>query len=250
MKTITIYNNKGGVAKTTTAVNLAYNLTREGKTVLLIDMDPQGNASSFYKKYNVYKKSIKDLLTNTKTDITTVIKRTKFENLHIIPSDLYLAQITAEEMPYSLSTLKERIKPIKYLYDYCIIDCPPGIGNLSFNAIEAADKIIIPIKPTAYAKDGLDTVLAFLRACKKTEYKALITMYAKGKMSLNTIEQILTEYDCDLFDTVIRRSAAVERSEARKRPLAKCATRSPATLDYMDFTKEMLSEEESHGIFE
>lgn len=245
MKTVAILNNKGGVGKTATAVNLAYNLAELGKRVLLVDMDPQGNASEFYKRYDFTKKSVKEVLEG-KTRLKTAIRRTRYMDLDILPANMTLQMLREEKLQQGERTLFNKLWNVKDQYAYCIIDCPPAISVLTNVALIAADRVIIPVKATEYAKNGLSTVMDYAYDYE-VEASCLWTMYARGKMEREVMREIMAEYDCRVYESVIRRSSAVEKSERRHRPLLKCASKAPATLDYMEFAKEFLEEMEAVG---
>ena len=245
MRTVAIFNNKGGVGKTTTAVNLAYNLTELGKRVLLVDMDPQGNASAFYKRYDLTKKSIKEVLEG-KTRLTAAIRRTNYIDLDIIPANMTLQLLQEEKLDQGERTLFKKLWDARNRYAYCVIACPPAISVLSNVALIAADRVIVPVKATEYAKNGLSTVMDYAYDYE-VEALCLWTMYARGKMEQEVMREIMAEYDCRIYENVIRRSAAVEKSERRRRPLLKCASKAPATMDYMEFTKEFVEEMEALG---
>lgn len=245
MRTVAILNNKGGVGKTTTAVNLAYNLTEEGKRVLIVDMDPQGNASTFYKRYDYTKKSVMEVLEG-KAKLTSTIRRTSYINLDILPSNMKLQLLLEEKLKQGEKTLFHNLWNVRDKYEYCVIDCPPAISVLTNLAIIAADRVIVPVKATEYAKNGLSTVLDYV--CDyEVETSCLWTMYARGKMEREVMWEIMEEYDCQVYENVIRRSSGAERSERRHRPLMKCARRSPATMDYIELTKELLEQMEEIG---
>ncbi len=245
MKTVAILNNKGGVGKTATAVNLAYNLTELGKRVLLVDMDPQGNASAFYKRYDLTKKSVKEVL-ERKTRLTAAIRRTNYIDLDIIPANMTLQLLREEKLDQGERTLFKKLWDIRNRYAYCIIDCPPAISVLTNVALCAADRVIVPVKATEYAKNGLSMVLDYAYEYE-IDASCLWTMYARGKIEREVMQEIMSEYDCHVYENVIRRSSAVEKSERRHRPLLKCASKAPATLDYMEFTKEFEEEMEAIG---
>ena len=236
MQTVAILNNKGGVGKTTTAVNLAYNLTELGQRVLLIDMDPQGNASLFFKKYDLSKKSIYDVMMGQER-LSRAIRRTHYDNLDIIPANIKLQSLN--ENTYHVELYK-KLWNVKERYEFCIIDCPPALSEPTRAALEAAELTIIPIKATEYAKAGLSTVMDIAEQYNSS-VQCLWTMYSRGKHEKEIMGEII-ERGYGVYENVIRRSAAVERSELRHKPLQKCARTSPATLDYMEFTKEFLED--------
>jgi chromosome partitioning protein len=156
-KAVAIANQKGGVGKTTTAVNLGACLAQKGKRVLIIDHDPQGNSTSgIGLKKSEIKSCIYDVLIN-ETPLDQVVLQTQVENLKIAPATIRLAGAEAElvGMMARDQRLKRAIEPIKDQFDYILIDCPPSLGNLTINALAAADSIILPIQCEYYALEGL-----------------------------------------------------------------------------------------------
>ena len=231
MKVIAIYNNKGGCAKTVTAVNFAYNLSSLGYRVLVIDMDAQGNASSFFRRYDLNKPSVRDFLTGRK-QLSRCIKRTIYDNLDILPSNILLREVKAEELikgVHTLGAIRERTEQKLSGYDYCIIDCPPSADFLIEVVMDAVDNVVIPIKPERFSADGL--------AC-------LFTQFYRNKDILKVVRHILDTENVMAYENVIRRCSAVDHSVLVRRPLLKCASRSSAALDYIDFTREYLKKEE------
>lgn len=243
MKTVAIYSHKGGAGKTMTAVNLSYNLTQHGKRVLLVDMDQQGNASSLYRCYDLSKKSVYDMLSG-KCSPQGAKRRTRYPGLDIIPANIELKELHYGDMKQGYETLKAALETMEGNYDYCIIDCPPSAGLCVRLALKAADEVIIPLKASTFAKEGLSTVLDTIADAGDIKIAGcLFTMFSKNATALNVINDIIHTYDCTVFENVIRRSSSVEYSEFRKKPLLKCASRSAAALDYMDFTEEFLKTE-------
>lgn len=244
MKTIAVYNNKGGCSKTTTAVNFAYNLTCLGHRVLVIDMDPQGNASSFFRKYDLSRPSSRELLTGTKAP-TRCIRKTKYEGLDLVPSNISLRYVNAGELIGGMDTLRLAEFAYGSRYDYCIIDCPPSVDFLIEVIMAAAEEVIIPIKPDCFSLDGLSTVQDVIQEFGNGRLtgRCLITQFYRNKNSVAVINRMMDEQEAAVYDNVIRRDSAVDRSLMVRRPLSRCASRSKAAQDYLDFTKEYLSGE-------
>ncbi|MCI8950055.1 MAG: AAA family ATPase [Lachnospiraceae bacterium] len=244
MKTIAIYNNKGGIAKTTTAVNFAYNLTCLGYRALVVDMDPQGNASSFFQKYDLSKPSVKELLTGSNAP-ARCIKRTKYKGLDIIPSNINLRYLRPDELAGGTDTLRRMGAVYGSRYDYCVIDCPPSVDFLIEVIMAAADDVIIPIKPDCFSLDGLSTVQDVIQefGCGRLSGRCLVTQFYQNKNSVAIISRVVDEQAAAVYDNVIRRDSAVDRSLTAHKPLTRCASRARAAQDYMDFTKEYLEQE-------
>ena len=248
MKVIAIYNNKGGCAKTVTAVNFAYNLSSLGYRVLVIDMDAQGNASSFFRRYDLNKPSVRDFLTGRK-QLSRCIKRTIYDKLDILPSNILLREVKAEELikgVHTLGAIRERTEQKLSGYDYCIIDCPPSADFLIEVVMDAVDNVVIPIKPERFSADGLATVQEVIRDFGHGQVKAgcLFTQFYRNKDILKVVRRVLDTENVMAYENVIRRCSAVDHSVLVRRPLLKCASRSSAALDYIDFTREYLKKEE------
>ena len=245
MKTLAIYNNKGGIGKTTTAVNLAYELSIRGFRVLLADMDPQGNASSFYRRYDLTKASISDLLRGTQSPCRCR-KRTQYKNLDIVPANSGLRYVSPENLLHGVSTLKEQLAIYAAEYDYCIIDCPPGVGILAEVIMEAAEDVIIPLNPDVFSVDGLGTTLDIIEEFggDKIRSGCLFTAFYKNRETVGLVLDVIKKSDVPVYENLIRRCGAVGHSLKVRKPLARCASKSTAAVDYSDFTDEYLRKED------
>ena len=214
-KIIAVANQKGGVGKTTTAVNLAAAMGEFGKKTLLIDMDPQGNSSSgLGVDRRVLEKSIYDLLMGNLT-ADKVFLRTQFKNLDLVPSSMSLAgaEIELVDVKHRESRLKIGLAPIRQNYDFIFIDCPPSLGLVTTNALCAADTLLVPIQCEYYALEGLSQLMNTVRRVKR-QYNdkidiegVLLTMY-DGR--LNLTQQVVSEvkkyFPQRLFSSVIPRT--------------------------------------------
>lgn len=249
MKTIAIYNNKGGCGKTVTAVNMAYNLTAMGWRTLVIDMDPQGNASSFFRRYDLNRPSMMELLTGRLAP-SRCIYRTVYPMLDIIQANIRLREVDVQSLICGIRTLRSAGWVFENRYDYCIIDCPPSLDFLVEVIMDAADDVVIPVKPDRFSSDGLGTVIDVIQEfCHgKVTAGCLFTQFYRNRDSIKAVNHVLNTQDIVVYDNVIRRCAAVDHSVLVRRPLARCASKSYAALDYMDFTREYLEREEKHGI--
>ena len=232
MKTIAVYNNKGGIGKTVTSVNLAYELTVRGYKVLLIDTDSQGNASSFYRRYDLTKASVTELLLGARP--TRCKWRTRYPKLD--PSKLV----------GGTETLRRALWVYEKDYDYCIIDCAPGIGFLIEVVMDAVEDVIIPLNPDVFSMDGLGTTMDVIREfCdKRVHAGCLFTAFYKNRETVELVQNVMNTMDVMVYGNLIRRCGAVSHSLKVRKPLAKCASKSTAAMDYRDFTDEYLERED------
>lgn len=249
MKTIAIYNHKGGVGKTVTTVNVAYNMAACGKRVLVVDMDPQGNTSSFFRRYDMNKVSVKELLTGECVPSRS-IKRTRYPSLDIIPANIRLREMNATMLIGEDTTLKSALWAVENKYDYCIIDCPPSVDFLAEVIMKAANEVIVPMTPDSFSTDGLASVLDIVHefGSADVEVGCLFTKFYRNKETIKVIQNVIQTHNVCVFDSVIRRHSAVDRSVNRHRPLMKCASKTAAALDYKEFTEELLRKEIAYGI--
>lgn len=242
MKTIAIYNLKGGIGKTTTSANLAYNLSQRGYKVLMIDMDQQGNLSTMFRRYNINQNTILHLLIDG-IKPQRVIKRTRYKDLDIIPSDIR----TVDVNPWTPDVLKDALTGLDY--DYCIIDCPPAAGPCTVLAIHAADKVIVPVPATRWGKEGLNMVAELIEGYNEAaEIEILFTMFRKNKMSMENIKGIMWDYEYPVYDTVITRTEDIVAAENMRKPVALCRSKSMAAADYKEFTDEFLGRDKDAEI--
>ena len=249
MKKIAIYNHKGGIGKTVTAVNLAYNLTGKGFQVLVIDLDPQGNASSFFQRYDLNKPSVKDMITGFRVP-SKCVRRTKYRNLDIIPANMWLREVSPEDLIGGITTLDSACFALSAKYDYCIIDCPPSVDYLIEIVMAAVDDVIIPMKPDRFSADGLGTVHDIIREFGhgKVTSGCLFTQFSRNKDTVKIVNEVLQTQITKVYQNAIRKSSAVDHSLLVRRPLSKCASKSAAAQDYIDFLEEYLEEGMKYGV--
>ena len=227
----TFSNQKGGVGKTTTVLNLGAILAEKGKKVLLVDLDPQANLTSGLgmKKIDEEKtESIYDVLLNNK-NISEVFISTQIKNLFLVPSNIDLAGAEIELVgKISRETiLKEQIKKIEDQYDYVFIDCPPSLGLLTINALVAANKVIIPIQCEYFALEGLSQLVNTINLIKRGLNRGLLiggvilTMYdARTKLSKAIEEDVKKHFSAKVFDTLIPRNVTLSESPSFGEPIS------------------------------
>ena len=247
-KTISVINQKGGVGKTTTAVNLAASLSALEKKVLLIDMDPQGNATSM--------SSIKEENFNTIYDMMAdpnikAVYPTKLPSMKIIPcnSDLTGAEIELLEVENREFVLKETLDKLKNKFDFIIIDSPPTLNILTVNNMVASDGIIIPIQCEYFALEGLSRIMETMKSIKNLNpaveiYGILLTMYDKRVKLTYEVENDVREHFGDLvFETVIPRNVKLSEAPSHGKPVILYDVQSSGSQAYMKLAEEILNKE-------
>ncbi len=254
-KIISFSNQKGGVGKTTTCVNMSAYLASFGKKVLLIDLDPQGNASSGLGiQKNSLKKSSYSLICEDDADTKAYILPTVVDNLSIIPSNIDLAgaEIELVNMENRERALISSIAKIKDEYDYITIDCPPSLGLLTINALVASDSVIIPIQSEFYALEGLSQLINTIRLVQKHRNPRLtidgvvLTMYdPRALISRQIQEEIKKFFGAKLFDHAIPRNIRVSEAPSHGVPIMLHDAKCPGAKAYRRLTKEYLNREEN-----
>lgn len=248
-KVVAVANQKGGVGKTTTSLNLAAAVARTHKKVLLVDFDPQGNATSGigFDKNNL-DATIYDTLLNG-NHISDVILKTDFENLDLLPSNVNLtgAEIELVEMDEREMRLKKLLKPLKRKYDYILIDCPPSMGLLTINAFSAADSILIPIQCEYYALEGLSQLVKTFQLVKdnlnsKIEIEGiLMTMWdGRNNLSKSVVKEVQKYFGDKIYNTMISRNVKVSESPSYGKPVIYYDIRSVGAENYLIFAKEFI----------
>ncbi|MBQ1988812.1 MAG: ParA family protein [Clostridia bacterium] len=254
-KIISVVNQKGGVGKTTTAVNLAAGIGLSGKKVLIVDADPQGNTTSGYgisKKNNNL--TSYQLLIGKGTAENAAIK-TEFKNIDIVPAsmDLAAAEVDLIEMENRESQLKMALATVREKYDYIFIDCPPSLGLISINALNASDTVLVPIQCEYYALEGLSQLMATVRQVKRLYNPTLeiegivLTMY-DGRLNLTqqVVDEIKKYFANKLYKAVIPRTVRLSEAPSYGMPIQYYDKRSKGAAAYDDLAKEFLKKNRRH----
>ena len=245
---IAIGNQKGGVGKTTTTVNLGAALAFQGKKVLIIDMDSQGNATSGLgiERADV-KQSVYEVLVD-QIEAAGAILPTSRENLWILPSTLQLAgaEIELATADHRESRLKPAIEPIYADYDYILVDCPPSLGQLSLNAFTASDTILIPVQCEYYALEGLSQLLNTIRLVQRTYNKnfriegVLLTMLdARTNLGYEVVEEVRKYFQEKVYQTIITRNVRLSEAPSYGQSVIDYDPKSRGAEMYMDLAKEV-----------
>lgn len=248
-KIIAVTNQKGGVGKTTTSVNLSACLAYEGKKTLIIDCDPQCNATSgFGYDRQDYTSSIYDCLIDPKKITDTIIK-TKYSNLYILPSssDLSAAEIELAFEEKRESFLKNAIDSIKNDFDFIIIDAPPALGMITINVMTACDSILIPIQCEYYALEGLSQLINTVRKIKKTYNKnleiegVLGTMYdGRTNLSIQVLDEVKKYFPDLVYKSIIPRNVKLSEAPSFGEPIIKYDRTSKGADAYIGLAKEII----------
>ena len=244
-KAIAIFNQKGGVGKTTTNINLAACLANRGKKVLMVDIDPQGNTTS---GIGIRKRTLID----KNFDVKKAILPTNTENLFIIPAsvDLAGAEVELAQMEGREGRLKRVIDAVKNDYDFILVDCPPSLGILTINSLTAVDSVLIPIQCEFYALEGVSQLLSTIEMVKKRMNPNLyidgviLSMFdGRTNLSQAVVQDVRSFFGSAMYETIIPRNVRLAEAPSYGVPIIKYDPSAPGAKAYQAFTKEFLARE-------
>ncbi|UYX52160.1 sporulation initiation inhibitor protein Soj [Bacillus thuringiensis] len=249
-KIIAIANQKGGVGKTTTSVNLGAGLAQVGKKVLLVDIDAQGNATT---GVGIEKSELDQCIYNVlveDVDVQGAIRKTATENLDVLPATIQLAGAEIELVP-TISRevrLQRALQPIRDEYEYIIIDCPPSLGLLTINALTAADSVIIPVQCEYYALEGLSQLLNTVRLVQKHLNKnlaiqgVLLTMLdARTNLGIQVIDEVKKYFRDKVYRSIIPRNVRLSEAPSHGKPIMQYDAKSRGAEVYLDLAEEVIA---------
>ena len=252
VKVIAIANQKGGVGKTTTAVNLAACLAQKGRKVLMLDEDPQGNATSGFgfDKRDI-KKCVYDTLIND-VPMKDVLLHSDYENLDVIPATIQLAgaEIELVSLMNREGRLKNALERVKHDYDYVLIDCPPSLGLLTINALTAANSVLVPIQCEFYALEGVSQLMNTIKLVQRNLNPALklegvlMTMFdQRTNLSSDVVGEVRKYFNTKMYNTIIPRNVRLSEAPSHGQPVIVYDPKSKGAQVYSELAQEVLGDE-------
>ena len=248
-KIIAIANQKGGVGKTTTAVNLSAALAQAGKKVLMADLDPQGNTTSGLGGRVNERNSVYDAMMG-RTPLQDCIQKTEIKKLHLVGSDIRLAGAEVELVSVNEREffLKKLLGPVRDNYDYIFVDCPPSLSLLTLNALAAADTVLVPIQCEYYALEGVTSLMNTIQRVKRTfnprlEIEGILLTMLDGRtnLGLQVVDQVKKHFRKAVFATVIPRNVRLGEAPSHGQPICLYDQKSTGAIAYEALAKEVLS---------
>ncbi|WP_042277482.1 ParA family protein [[Clostridium] dakarense] len=252
-KVIAVFNQKGGVGKTTTNVNLSASMGKMGKKILVLDLDPQGNTTS---GYGVDKNSVESTIYEVmldSLDIREAIIGTEFDNVDIVAAatELSGAEIELTTMKDREFILKNALEPIREEYDYIFIDCPPSLGMLTINSLTAVDSVLIPIQCEYYALEGVSQLMETIKLVKSRLNPSLdiqgvvLSMFdGRANLSIQVVEEVKRYFKGSVYTTLIPRNVRLAEAPSHGKPVIYYDSKCRGTEAYMELAEEFIDLEE------
>lgn len=252
MTKIAVINQKGGVGKTTTSVNLAYGLAQAGKKTLLIDLDPQAHSSVIYCPEIPKDGTVKELFLDDKKDprrliCPAMVEGEAVENLSVIPSNIHLARASEQiaTRNFREALLEKQLRKIADTFDFVIMDCPPTLGIITVNAVYTADLILIPTTYGRYSLDGISDLFQTISELKDDDSRRFLLLRnafeARNKQTNTYIDDQLKPYEEKLLETIIRKTESINQAQIVGKPVAAFDPKSKASEDFLSLTHEIIN---------